>query len=87
MIAGIELGQQAVGVGGVASGLVEIDDFIEVAGSSDPGVDGLAVGFIGCIGVVVVGTGVGQDGAADDDEVVGMGAGDDLLIGGDDALD
>ena len=37
--------------------------------------------------MIVVGTDIGGDGGAEDAEAVGVGAGDDLLIGREDSLD
>lgn len=79
--------KHAVGVGGIADGLVEVDEAVEVAGGANPGIDGLAVGLGGRAGMVVVGSAVGGDGGADDADAVGVGADDDLLIRGEDASD
>jgi len=87
VVAAIVGGEEMVGVGGVADYGVEIDDRVEVVGGADPGVDGLAVGFAEGAGVVVVGAEVGGDGGSVDAEVVGVGSGDDLLVGGEDSLD
>ena len=87
VVAAVEGGEEMGGVGGVGGGPVEVDDGVEVAGGADPGVEFLAVGFAGGAGVVVVGAGVGRDGGAVDPEIVGVGAGDDLLVGADHTVD
>ena len=87
VVAAVVGGEHAIGMGGVADDFVEIEDGVEVAGGEDPGVDGLAVGFGGGAGVVVVGADEGSDGGADDLDAVGVGAVDDLLLGGEDAGD
>ena len=68
VVAAIVGGQKAVGVVRIADELIEVDDGVEVAGSANPGVDGLAIGFAQGAGVVVVGADVGRDGGAIDAE-------------------
>ena len=87
MVAAVVGGEEAVGLLGVADDLVEIDDGVEVAGRADPLIDGYAIGFAERAGVVVIRAGVGSDGGSDDAEAVGVGARDDLRVGGEDALD
>lgn len=45
VIAGVEGGEELVGVGGIADHGVEIDCPVEMAGGANPLIDGLAVGF------------------------------------------
>ena len=45
VVAAVLGGEHAIGMGGVANDFVEVEDGVEVAGSANPGVDGLAVGF------------------------------------------
>jgi hypothetical protein len=52
VVAGVEGGPELVGVGGVADDGVEVEDGVEMA--ADPLVDGLAVGFAGGAGMVIV---------------------------------
>lgn len=78
---------QAVGPCGVAGCCVEVYYRVEIAGLPDPGVNGLAVGFILGIGVIIIIADEGHDGRADRLDPFGAGAGDDLAIGTDDAGD
>ena len=80
-------GRQAVGPCRVAGRGIEIDYRVEIAGLPDPGVDGLAVGLILGVGVIIIIADEGHDGRADHLDPFGTGAGDDLAIGTDDAGD
>lgn len=86
MISAVVSGAETLGVGRVAGDLVEVDDGVEAAGGADPGVDGLAVGFAGGVGMVVIGAGEGQNGGANDADAGGVGAKDNLLVCGGDVL-
>ena len=87
MVAAVVGGEQLVGVLGIADDGVKIDDCIKVAVGADPLIDGLAVGFTEWSGMIVAGADIRCDGGAIDPQAVGMGARDDLLISGKDALD
>jgi len=87
VVAAVVGGEELVGVLGIAGDGIEVDDCVEVAGGSDPLVDGLAVNKWIRTGVVVSGADVGCDGSAVDLKAVGMGSRDELLICGDYALD
>ena len=87
VVAAVVGGQETVGVGRIADDLVEVDDGIEVSGSANPGVNCLAIGFAQGAGVVVVGADVRRDCGPVDAQLVGVGARDDLLVGGEDSLD
>ncbi len=87
MVATVIGGEEAVGLLGVANDGVEIDNGVEVAGGADPLINSYAVGFAERAGVVVIRAGVGSDGGSDDAEGVGVGAGDNLRVGGENALD
>ena len=86
MVSRVVGGTHAGWVLGVGHYFVEIDDCIEVARCANPVVDCLAIGFVSGGGVIVVGAAVGKDRGADDLEVLGVGAGDDLFIAADDAM-
>jgi len=62
VISTIESGQEAVDVLRVTQDLVEVDDGVEVAPCSDPGVDRLSVGFVQRTWVVVVRSPIGRYG-------------------------
>ena len=87
VVAAVVDGEQAIEMVGVADDFVEVEGRVEVAGGENPGVDGLAIGFGGWAGVVVIGADEGGDSGADHLDAVGVGAVDDLLIGGEDARD
>ncbi len=80
MIAAVVRRQQAIGLGGITQGPVEINDIIEVAGGTNPGVDNLPVTLVGRPRVIVTGTGMWRDGCADYSNAVRVYAKDDLLI-------
>jgi len=82
MISAVVSGKKAVRRLRIASDCVEIDDHIEVPGRTDPRIDGLPVGLTERTGMVVLRSHIGRDGCSHDTKPVGMGAGDDLLIGG-----
>ena len=46
MVAAVVCGEELVGVRWVAEDLIKVEDGVEVAGGADPGVDGLACGFV-----------------------------------------
>ena len=54
VVAAVVGGEELVGVLGIAEDLIEVEDGVEVAGHANPGVDGLARGFVGGAGVVEV---------------------------------
>ena len=87
VVAAIVGWQEMVGVRGIADDRIEVDDGVEVSWSADPRIDCLAIGFAQGAGVVVVGADVGRDGGSVDEKLVGVGARDDLLVGGEDSLD
>jgi hypothetical protein len=70
----------------IADDGVEVDECIEVPGSADPCVDGLAVGLAEWSGVLVVGARIRRDGGSVDSKAMSVGAFDELLVGGDEAV-
>ena len=84
VVAAVVGGEQLIGMLGIADYGIEIDHRIEVAVGADPLIHGLAVRFAGWPGVIKTGANVRCDGGAIDQQSVGMGARDDLLIGGED---
>lgn len=87
MVAAVVSRDEAVGMLRVAHDDVEVDDGIEVAGSADPLVDGLAIGLAERTWMVVGRTDVGSDCRAVDSQAVRVSPLDNLLVHGDEALD
>ena len=71
----------------IGKGFIEIDDGVEVAWGANPLIDGLAIGFVRGWRMVVVGIGVGQNRCSQDLDMLRVGAGDDLFIRRQDAMD
>ena len=84
MVAGIVRRQQLVGMVGIASGFVEVDDAVESAAGSDPGVYGLTIRLRG--GREVGRSAEGQDRSSVYLQATSMRADDHLLKGGDQIL-
>jgi hypothetical protein len=80
VIAGIECRQEALGMLRVTGDLIEVDDRIEVSGSSDPFIHGLAVCFAGRAGMIEVRSDEGRERCADDCDVMSVSADDHLLV-------
>src|SRR6185312_14762425 len=80
MVATVVGRTQTVGPAWVAHGLIDVKHRVKASGGADPCVDGLPVGFVGRIGMVVVGAHVERDGCADYADSMGMGSENHLLI-------
>ena len=87
MVAAIVGGQQPIGMLGVAHDGIEVDDGVEMAGCANPLIDGLAIGLAERAGMIVVRSNIGRDGGPVDAQAMCVGASNDLLVGGEDALD
>src|SRR3546814_8973967 len=57
--------KQSVGMGGIAHRPVEIDHPVEIPRLANPAVDGLPVGFVAGVGMIIVVAHEGQYGSAD----------------------
>jgi len=81
VVAAVVGGEQVIGLRRVADDGIEVGRVLIACGCcanpsiSNPGVDGLAVGFAQGTGVVEGGADLGRDGGSDDAERVGVGDG------------
>jgi len=85
VVAGIESGKKAVRAVGVAGDLVEVDEGIEVTRGANPLIHGLAIRF-GCRPrMIELRSDEGENRGAYDLNAVSVGAGDELLVSGENA--
>lgn len=70
----------------IGRGLIEINNGVEVAFHPNPGINRLAISLVAGRRMIVVRAGVGQDRRSHHLDVCGVGAGDDLLVRSQDAL-
>ena len=80
VVARIIVGAQAIWLLRVFYGNLEVDDRVKVTTGSNPLIYGLPISLIRWFGMVVLGSSIGQDRSAIDEDVLLVGSADDLLI-------